>query len=410
MAAKQSRSIGLESRLWAFRAIQSWRASDFYVADFLQRHEREFHERDKSLVRELALGVVRYCGLFESLVKPLLRREQPDQELLDVLSIAAYQIFVLEGIPDHAVGSSSVELTKAIKRPAWSSLVNALVRKLIAMRVEDLEVAPFIGESFMPKKAHKRFSFTKDFIKDLKRDYPNDWQRIASQLNRVPPLCTRTLEGRHFEVDPHQVLQQDGAWTWWHRVQDAVQGPVKEGAAIIQDKSQSHVLSLAQVNQTDLVLDYCAAPGGKSRFCLDAGARVISADISVDRLKPLAAFNLGHRLVQDGRSPACAALFDCVLVDAPCSNSGVFARRPEARWRYLRDNVDELQQLQQRLLEQASLLVKPGGRLIYSTCSINSEENRSICQVLDGWHIEEDIQVLPDEWQAGAYAARLTRA
>ena len=408
MAAKQSGSIGLESRLWAFRAIQNWRANpNQFVSDFLNQNAAQINERDMALARELAAGVVRFCGLFETLSKPMLKREQPDQALLDVLSVLAYQIFNLEGIPDHAIGNTGVELCQRIKRPAWKSVVNALCRKLIGMRDESVMDAPRIAASHIPKKAHKRLSLTKDFIKDLKRDFPQDWSEIAQQLNTVAPVSTRMKPGVQHAIDDRYVLRQEGAWMWWHRVQDAVEQIIDAGLGSIQDQSQAHVETLAAVQPGELVLDLCAAPGGKTQALRELGATVISADIARARLDKTRTLNPGRCLVQDGKQPACQPVFDCVLVDVPCSNSGVFARRPEARWRYQDSEVAQLQVLQADLLMAASQMVKPGGRLIYSTCSINKQENHDRCAALPGWDIKSETLSLPNQWHAGAYAARL---
>lgn len=410
MAAKQSGSIGLDSRLWAYRAIQAWRTqANQFVGDFLNQNAQHISDRDMALARELASGVVRYCGLFESLSKPLLKREQPDQELLDVLSLIAYQIFNLEGIPDHAIGNTGVALCQRIKRPAWKSVVNALCRTFITMRDESIDNAPRIVADHLPKKPHKRYSYTKDFIKDLKRDYPQQWNQIAAQLNILPPVATRFKPGITCDIDDHLIAKRDGDWIWWHRVQDAVEQIVNKQLGSIQDFSQSHVETLAALQAGELVLDLCAAPGGKTQALMEVGAEVISADIVHARLQKFSAKNPGRCLVQDGIFPALKPAFDCVLVDVPCSNSGVFARRVEARWRYHAAELKELQAIQQQLLAAAAQLVKPGGRLIYSTCSINHAENHEICAALPQWFIKQEQLSLPQQWHAGAYVARLER-
>ena len=115
-------------------------------------------------------------------------------------------------------------------------------------------------------------------------------------------------------------------------------------------------------------------------------------------------------VLQDGLRPALAdESFDVVLVDAPCSNSGVLGRRPEARWRYLPKTLTQLATLQRRLLLAASSLVRLDGRLIYSTCSVTPSENQGIAHCLDGWRILKEQRTWPDKWQAGGYVAVLVR-
>src|SRR5262249_45014075 len=116
-------------------------------------------------------------------------------------------------------------------------------------------------------------------------------------------------------------------------------------------------------------------------------------------------------IVQNGKTPAlAAAAFDVVLVDAPCSNSGVFARRPEARWRYTREALTSLGDLQRQLLSSAARLAKSDGKLVYSTCSVSPRENQGIAHALDGWRILREQTSWPDQWQGGGYVAVLVKS
>jgi 16S rRNA (cytosine967-C5)-methyltransferase len=159
-------------------------------------------------------------------------------------------------------------------------------------------------------------------------------------------------------------------------------------------------------------VDLCAAPGGKALAFAEHGCRVIACEINPRRL-PRLRHNLTGRaamLLQDGARPALAAVAaDIVLVDAPCSNSGVFGRRPEARLRYRAKDLAQLQRLQQRLLASAATLVAVDGRLVYSTCSITPAENQGIAHRLPGWRVLRERRTWPDAWQGGGYVAVLVR-
>jgi 16S rRNA (cytosine967-C5)-methyltransferase len=230
-------------------------------------------------------------------------------------------------------------------------------------------------------------------------------------LNHLAPLCTRTRPGL---APPrgHGILRQEGAWTWWEDPEAAIHGPVADGRCVVQDRSQGHVIELSGARPGELVLDLCAAPGGKALAFLDHGCRVIAGEINPRRLPRLRS-NLAPGagiVLQDGTRPALAdAAFDVALVDAPCSNSGVLARRPEARWRYQPKQLAQLATLQRRLLQAASGLVRADGRLIYSTCSVTPAENQGIAHRLDGWRILKELRSWPDAWQAGGYVAVLVR-
>ncbi len=406
-----SDNTGVSARYVALQALAQWRKnSGHYVSQSIDR--ADLPDNEKGLAREIALGVVRFQRLYRAVIIACLDKTKPEPLLVDILSIAAHQIFSLDAIPDHAIGQTSVALAEKAQRKGLKGVVNAVVRRLLEMRdpsLSGLRIKP----QHLPKKPADLFSFEPDFIRALQKDFPKQWRQIAGSLNQVVPVCTRwrsaAYEDRLQALDASQIAHQDGPFVWWHNVQDALRGPLADGSAVVQDRSQAYVIEYAAIQAGDLVLDYCAAPGGKTAAALDAGARVISADVQRDKVQQMQGTNPLHCLVQDGLHPACAAIFDCVLVDAPCSNSGVFARRPEARWRYKSSAVKELISLQVELLQAASTLVKEGGRLVYATCSINSNENMAVCQQLAGWQVEAVHLSKPNQWQAGGFVARLVR-
>jgi 16S rRNA (cytosine967-C5)-methyltransferase len=182
--------------------------------------------------------------------------------------------------------------------------------------------------------------------------------------------------------------------------------------AAVQDFSQGQAVAALAARPGEVILDMCSAPGGKSAALADMGARVVACDSNLLRLAKVG--NLFTeatefpRVVMDGTRPAFAPeSFDAVLVDAPCSNTGVLARRVEAKWR--QQDEPGLITLQQKLLQSAAALVKPGGRLVYATCSLLPQENEAIAASLPGWSTEHAATIWPNQWQAGGYHARLVR-
>jgi 16S rRNA (cytosine967-C5)-methyltransferase len=178
---------------------------------------------------------------------------------------------------------------------------------------------------------------------------------------------------------------------------------------VVQDRAQGRVaeavLQVAKARPGDPVLDLCAAPGGKSIALRDAGLVVVSADVAAGKVAEMP--QELRRVVSDGLTPALAKGFEVVVIDAPCSNTGVLGRRPEARLRYDRRHRDELVDLQRRLLRSAATLVAPGGRLVYATCSISPPENQAVAHALDGWRLLGEHLAWPGEWEAGGYYAVL---
>jgi 16S rRNA (cytosine967-C5)-methyltransferase len=401
------------ARETAWHLIAAWTAgnTERVVDDAVLRH---LDPRDAGLVRELALGVARWQRLYDVLCAPFLRPGPQPIELRIALRLLCHQILVCDRIPPHAALHATVELVKAVGCGHLSGVVNAVGRRIAELAVERFGDGPLgrIPRERQPQAMGDRHSLTNLLVEDLTAVVPGDLDESLAALNRMSPLCTRTRPGR--TLTPHPaMIRQDGPWTWWSDPAVALSGPVADGLCVVQDRAQGEVIEAARPRPLDLVLDVCAAPGGKAMAFADAGCRVVVADINPDKMGVLRR-NLGARaalLAQDGCRPAVAAgAFDLVVVDAPCSNSGVLGRRPEARWRYTRENLAALDSLQREILAASAPLVAPGGRLIYSTCSLSPRENQRIAQALPGWRVLAERLSWPDAWQAGGYVAVLVRA
>ncbi|NRA36932.1 MAG: hypothetical protein HRU15_02225 [Planctomycetes bacterium] len=398
--------LGLSARYHAYQALNSWQQNKIsFIQEYYDSLKIVLLPADYALSREIALGVVRYRLLYETVIRKHLKGKKQASELLTILSIAAHQIFVLERIPDHAIGACCVELAQEIHRPHLKAVVNAVIRKLIELRDPDVTV-PRINPKMMPNDMSKAYSFPAIFVSEMQKTYKQSWRNILDQLNVIAPICLRRQKDTADFTSEH-VVRTEGCWSWWSDPRAALQY-VQDGKAVVQDFSQSHVASLAHIQPGETVLDVCAAPGGKANAASECSQFVVAADIQVKKVREMS--GPFQRLVQDAEQPAIAAQsFDVVIADVPCSNSGVFARRPEARWRYANKNLMSLCALQKNILQHSANLVAPGGRLIYSTCSISPNENQGQVHSLDGWKIVKDSTTLPDEWQAGAYAALLQR-
>ncbi|MBA3685451.1 MAG: RsmB/NOP family class I SAM-dependent RNA methyltransferase, partial [Planctomycetes bacterium] len=247
-------------------------------------------------------------------------------------------------------------------------------------------------------------------VRDLAAQLGDQPDAALAALNRQPHLCTRRRAGRPLPRG-RSLLREDGEWQWWSDPHEVLSGPVADGLCAVQDRTQGHPVEIARPRPLELVLDLCAAPGGKALALADVGCRVIAADLMASRLATMRAQLPGRLVANDGRTPALAeGAFDLVLVDAPCSNTGVLARRPEARWRYDDQHLASLADLQRELLASAARLVAHDGRMVYATCSVSPRENQAIAHSLPGWRLLGERSTWPDEWQAGGYAALLVRA
>ncbi len=370
--------------------------------------------RDAALARELALGVARNHRLYEHLARGFLKPGRQSTDLLRALAIGAHQLFALDQIPPHAACATTVELLRQHGEHGLTGVANAVMRRLSELRTAQRTGDGPLGcipRDRWPTDPAVLASLPDALVADLRAELVDQTPEYLLALNLLAPLCTRTRPGCA-PVIGQSILRQEGEWTWWDDPQVALQGPVADGRCVVQDRTQGHVVDLSGARPGELVLDLCAAPGGKALAFADRGCRVVAADNNPRRL-PRLRTNLGGQAVvvlQDGLRPALAGeSCDVVLVDAPCSNSGVLGRRPEARWRYSPKTLAQLATLQRRLLLAASTLVRPDGRLIYSTCSVTPSENQGIAHRLDGWRILKEQRTWPDKWQAGGYVAVLVR-
>jgi len=368
---------------------------------------------DAGLARELILGCATHARLYDWLSDRFLRPGPQPAELRIALRIAAHQLLAFDRVPPHAAVATAVEALRRIGCPHLTGVANAVARRIGELRLEQREGDGPLGRlpfDQRPESEAVRHGLPDLLIQDLGDGLPEPRDAQLAALNRRPHLCTRTRPGAP-SVHGSSILRREGAWIWWGDPHEALRGPVADNRCVVQDRSQGRVadaiLQTAKDRPGDLVLDLCAAPGGKSTGMRDAGLVVISADVSSSKVTEMPGDLL--RVVSDGLAPAFTPGFEVVLVDAPCSNTGVLGRRPEARLRYDRKHRDQLIDLQSELLSAAAALVVPGGRLVYSTCSICPPENEGVAHNLDGWRVLGQHLQWPNEWEAGGYYAVLLK-
>jgi 16S rRNA (cytosine967-C5)-methyltransferase len=376
-----------------------------------ERIEPPTDPRDAALARELALGAVRWQRLYDWLLSPHLRTRPPDP-MAWALRIGAHQLLALDRIPPSAAVDATLDALAARRGQRWCGAANACLRRLAERVLPERQAEGPLGR--LPERQHPadpgiRHSLPDALVRDLQPALLDHPERRLEDLDRRPPLCTRTPPG----IAPptgRSIVRQDGPWTWWSDPDEAIAGWVEPGRLRVQDRAQGRLIEsleqLALLRPGMLAADWCAAPGGKTIALRERHLTVVACDRSRERLGDLA----GPRLIHDGRRAGLAAGFDLVLVDAPCSNTGTLARHPEARWRWTRANRDGLAALQRGLLKAASKAVRPDGVLVYATCSLLPCENQAVAHGLDGWRLLAEHTAWPDGWQAGGYHAVLVRA
>ena len=317
------------ARLVAFRCLQRIDHEGAYAnlvtAAELQRSE--LSDRDRKFVTELVYGTTRMRRACDALVDRFVSTT-PSPEVRTVLRLGAYQLH-FAGVPSHAAVGETVELAPKRAR----GFVNAVLRRV--------STTPMIW----PSDA-------------VRMSYP-DWivARLVAELGQHDAMATLAA----MNTAPTVTERDDG---------------------YIQDLGSQWVAAAVPAEPGDLVLDVCAAPGGKATAIAARGAIVVAADLQPQRVGLISAnaAKIGTSsviaVIADGcRPPFPAGSFDHVLIDAPCSGFGTLRRRADARWRIRATDITELAALQQRIINASAPLVRPGGSLVYSVCTLLSEES-----------------------------------
>lgn len=373
------------SRLAAYRILQDVEDGSFADRSAAARL-RGLDRRDRSLALELAYGCVRLRGrldreLAHLVDRPLSRLERP---VLLWLRLGLYQIRELR-IPVHAAVDESVEGVRAAVGDRATGLVNGVLRT--ATRTDRVDLFPsFEGDPLgylTTWGSHPEW---------LVRRWLERWpaatvRRLVELDNRPPPVTFRLLEGGVEEARSRlgptgvEVEPLDD----WPRCVRLTAGEPSEFLAAVpavaQDPAASAVVDYVGDPPDGTVLDACAAPGGKALGMAARGPEplLVAADRSAGRLGPAveAARRTGLRLspvCMDARRPAVREA-DLVLVDVPCTGTGTLRRRPDARWRVGPERLEAMVTLQGEILDAAADVVRPGGLLVYATCSLEAEEN-----------------------------------
>lgn len=334
-------------------------------------------DRDGRLAYELAAGVLRRQAALDR----SLDLSRADPRLHDILRLGTYQLTALARVPAYAAVSTSVALARETAGDAAARYVNRTLRHLTRDQ-EALKGETHSHPAWLVARWRARFGAA-------------DTDRLVAWNDTRPPL---TLQAARWEPAALAAALRAAGWG----VADAPFGAglrvykegnaphalrapelpgFAEGAFIVQDAAHALVCRFASPGPGALVYDACAAPGGKAVLLARAGARVVAGDGRRDRLARLAetlsrvGVAAGALLADLGAAPFAAATFDAVLADAPCTATGTMARHPDARWRITPDTITRAAARQRRLLDAAAVLVRPGGTLIYATCSLEPEEN-----------------------------------
>ena len=354
--------------------------------------------KDRAMVRAILITTLRYRGAILAVMKKVMDRPEPKRarDLSHILHVAAAQILFME-LPDSAavnLGVAAIAANRTTQR--FKGFANAILRR-IGREKSDILTSVVATAPVMPPwlRAQIRSDFGRQNMNhleamillepylDISLQNDCDAAQWAANLDATP-LATGSL--RLTNDTPVHKLEGYSRGAWW----------VQNAAASIP------AILLGDVTGLD-VADLCAAPGGKSAQLASGGAKVTAVDSVQSRLNRLAENFQRLSLEAD---VVCAdildwnpgKLFDCVLLDAPCSSTGTMRRHPDVMWSKSPEDVDKLAQLQFKMLQQAIALTKPGGRIIFATCSVAKAEGEDIfSRILKQDNLVETIAVTPDE-------------
>jgi len=375
------------ARQIAFQILRTVASTDAHSDDLLRTRRMDaLSPQDRALVTTLVLGTLRWQIKLDALIRPLLSR--PDTRLSTVvettLRLGAFQLLYLDRIPAYAAINDSVELAKQSGDAPAARMVNAVLRKVAklprAIEPSELETAQQIATAF----AHPLW-----LVDSWSSFYGLDIAAAICRFNQEPaaisirlldPDAETALNAEGVQLQPGEFL------TSARRVisGDIVRGrPFLEGRIRIQDEASQLVAELAGTGNT--ILDTCAAPGGKTAILAERNPRaaITAWDISERRLDAMRRILApsGDRISLEIRDASEAKLqqqYDLILCDVPCSGTGTIARNPEIRFRINNDEIARQHQRQVQILSAALAGLLPRGRLLYSTCSLEPEENEAV--------------------------------
>ena len=406
------------------------------------RHVARLDPRDRRFARELVYGMLRRRSWLDALLDARVRGglARLDPDVHDLLRLGAYQLLHMRSVPPYAAIAQTVELAKRRHGIGPSRLANAVLRRLdrdgeslnVEMPADPIDALALV-------ESHPRWLVARW----VARWGEDDTRRLLQANNTEPPLVARPVHAVREQVEA--MLEGAGVSVGdAPLVSDSILltspvtaltelGAFRQGLFHLQDPASTLVTKYADIADGARVADLCAAPGGKSVELARRAASVFSSDLSAGRMRRVVE-NIArmelltvHAYVADARRPAVREV-DVVLVDAPCTGTGTFRRHPDARWRLKPSDLAVMGALQRDILRAAAAVVAPGGLLVYSTCSLETEENDAQVERFlaeqKGWRLEPPaegavpaavldagrLRVLPQRHGTdGAFAARLRR-
>ncbi len=386
--------------------------------------------REKNLLTRLVYGTLQNREIIDRILRRYITRgfNKLKDPVKNALRLAVYELLMLDSIPDYAAINSAVNQVKKSNKRV-SGMANAVLRRIAG----DREVLLQEIDQLSPEEKASLPSWILDLFK---QSYQDKADAVFERLNSRPPLTVRKNSLKADEKMLFDILGQEGIDATTHPYVDemyilegnlppgGVEGlkAYKEGLMTVQDAGAGKISQLLSPKPYERVADLCAAPGGKSTHLaaiMDDQGEVLAGDIHASRVKLIEenANRLGADIVKavqmDASKPNMSEKFDKILLDVPCSGLGIIRRKPEIRYRMQQEDLKSLEKLQEKILNQADSLLKDGGEMVYSTCTINPGENgKQITKFLEnhpGYQLIKEELTSPLEESDCFYMAKLKK-
>lgn len=372
---------------------------------------RDIEDKDKGLITEIVYGTLRRKRTLDVLIGNFVKDiNLIDTTVLNILRVAIYQMYFLDKIPEYAACNEAVEEAKEVSLEA-SKLVNGILRNYIKDEKEIVVPGNRIDEL-----AYK-FSFQPWMIRLFIKQYGEEkTMKLMSGLNETPKVTVRVNEFKAEYDEVYEKLEEIG-----YNIEEGYACPegiaikggkgiednvlFKEGLITVQDESAMLVAPLLDLKEGDKVLDLCAAPGGKTTHIaelLSNTGEVLAFDLHENKLslieenaKRLGLNNIVCKAMDATKLNSDYISYgDKVLIDVPCSGLGIIRKKPEIKWNKTRQQLKDLVPIQREIMENAWQYLKPGGTLVYSTCTLNKEENEENLQWFLSKHKDAAVEKL----------------
>lgn len=371
--------------------------------------QKKVGDKDGALLQELCFGVLRTLPQLEALIGKLMARPLSGKQrvLHYLIMVGIYQLLYTR-VPAHAALAETVAGAEVLKRANLKGLINGVLRQFQRQQVE------LIAEV---DHAPQRYLHPGWLLQRLQKAWPENWQRIVDANNQRPPMWLRVNRQHHSRDSWLALLTESGKAavadeTAFDALRLEAPAPVgqlpgfADGWVTVQDLSAQRCALLLAPEDGEQILDLCAAPGGKTTHILEIApkAQVMAVDVDAQRLtrvkENLQRLNMQAEVKQgDGRTPAAwcgERQFDRILLDAPCSATGVIRRHPDIKWLRRDRDIAELASLQREILDAIWPHLKPGGILLYATCSVLPDENEAQIDAFLSRHADARAEALPD--------------